>query len=231
MPLPPAARNSGGASVPHCGDPRQNSRRSAREARFGRRPVTHPLDKAKPRRPRCARSLTSDVYLPAATRLSSCAEPGNRLPPSGARQRAAPPGAYSNPANRESGFLPSAFPAGFRPPCRVAILVAAPCLLITRVSLLFPWAAVVVIADRLSETGPVIPDEFESAHTISALPKIEMWHEQAGRAAVNRLERLAVELVNDPRFSAADVSERQIRRVAAVAKGDEITDGLLGVEV
>src|SRR5262249_27444238 len=103
--------------------------------------------------------------------------------------------------------------------------------LITRVSLLFPGVAVVVIAERLPESRVVFPDKFEAAQPFRAFPKIEVRHEQAGRAAVHGLERLAIVLVNDPRFSSADVGERQVRRVAAVAKGDEITDRRLGGEV
>ena len=49
-----------------------------------------------------------------------------------------------------------------------------------------------------------------------------MRHEQARRAAVLGLERLAVVAERDPRLAAGDVLERQVRRVAAVAERDDV---------
>lgn len=44
-------------------------------------------------------------------------------------------------------------------------------------------------------------------------------------------ERLSVVLVHNPRFTVADIGERQVRRVTAVAISDEITDFRLRIKV
>src|SRR5262245_51313750 len=96
--------------------------------------------------------------LPAASRLNSCVAFDNRLQPSGAGQRAAPPSGESNPADRESDSSLTGFPVEFRRPSQVANRAAASYLLISRVSLLFPRGAVVVITDRLPEPRAVFTE-------------------------------------------------------------------------
>jgi len=54
-------------------------------------------------------------------------------------------------------------------------------------------------------------------------------NEKARRAAVFGIERLAVEAVGDPGLAVGDVLERKIRRVAAVAEGDNVLGGALDV--
>src|SRR4051812_9552913 len=66
------------------------------------------------------------------------------------------------------------------------------------VALLAPRVAVVVVAERLPEAGLVLRHEDEAAHPLGALPEVQMRDEQARGAAVLRLERLAVVLVDDP---------------------------------
>ena len=80
--------------------------------------------------------------------------------------------------------------------------------LITRVSLLFPRVAVVVIAKRLPEPGLVFRDEFEAAHPFGAFPKLEMRDQQTHRTPVLRRERLFIVFVHNPRFTALNVAER-----------------------
>ncbi len=77
-----------------------------------------------------------------------------------------------------------------------------------------------MITSRLPETGSVFFDEFKAAHPFRAFPKIVLRHQQARRTSVLGRERLSVILVNNPSFTVADVGERQIRRVTAVAIGD-----------
>ena len=60
------------------------------------------------------------------------------------------------------------------------------------------------------------------AHPLRALPEVEVRDEQPRRAAVLRVERLVVVLVRDPRLAVADVLEREVRRVAAVAEREDV---------
>ena len=65
-------------------------------------------------------------------------------------------------------------------------------------------------------------EQTQAAHPLGALPEVEVRDEQARRAAVLRLERLAVVAERDPRLAARDVLERQVGRVAAVAERDDV---------
>src|SRR5262245_51172248 len=98
------------------------------------------------------------MYLPAASRLNNCVAFDIRLQPSGARQHAAPPGGESNPADRESDSSPTGFPVEFQRPFQVANQASASSPLISRVSLLFPGVAVIVITDRLPEPRAVFTE-------------------------------------------------------------------------
>src|SRR6185436_17296987 len=78
------------------------------------------------------------------------------------------------------------------------------------IALLLPGIAAVVIAVDLPVAGPVGRQQLERAHPLRALPEVQMRDEQSRRAAVRRLERLAVVLPDQPRLPAGQVGERQV---------------------
>src|SRR5205807_8936018 len=86
------------------------------------------------------------------------------------------------------------------------------------VALLEPRVSVVVVAVALPEARLVLGAELDSPHPLRALPEVELRDEQPRPPAVLGLERLAVVGVGDPRLAAGDVLQREIRRVAAVAR-------------
>src|SRR5918993_3993768 len=69
---------------------------------------------------------------------------------------------------------------------------------VSPVALLAPGVAVIVVAQRLPETGLVLVYQPQAPHPLGALPEVEVGDEQAGRAAVLRRERLALVGVGDP---------------------------------
>src|SRR5215213_738057 len=90
------------------------------------------------------------------------------------------------------------------------------------VALLAPGVALVVVAEGLPEAWLVFGDQPQSSHPLGALPEVEVGDEQASRTAMLGLERLAAVGVSDPGLSACDLIQRQVRRVAAVAEGDDV---------
>src|SRR5262249_5552669 len=93
---------------------------------------------------------------------------------------------------------------------------------VAAVTLLFPRVAVVVVAVGLPESGLVVLVHLEASYPLGALPEIQVRHEQPRRATVLRLQRLVLVLVGDPRLSVGEIRQRKIRRVAAVAKGEDV---------
>ena len=55
-----------------------------------------------------------------------------------------------------------------------------------------------VIPKALPETGLVLVHELKTSHAFGALPEIQMGDQQPSRAAVFRIEVLAVETEDDP---------------------------------
>src|SRR3954469_15958219 len=101
-------------------------------------------------------------------------------------------------------------------------LGAAACASVAPVALLTPGVPVVVVAEPLPEAHLVARHHLDAAHPLGALPEVEVGHEQARRAAVLGLERLAVELERHPGLAVGDVLDRQVVVVAAVADGDDV---------
>src|SRR5262245_47596696 len=94
--------------------------------------------------------------------------------------------------------------------------------LVSPVALLAPGVSVVVVAQRLPETGDVVGREPETPDPLGALPEVQVWHQQAGRTAVYRLQGLPLVGVCHPRLASRHVLERQVRRVVAVAEGCDV---------
>src|SRR3954451_17145543 len=69
------------------------------------------------------------------------------------------------------------------------------------VPLLLPGVAMVVVAVGLPEAGLIVVAQLEAADPLRALQEVQMRDEQARRAAMLGLERLAAVLVGDPRPS------------------------------
>src|SRR6202040_383458 len=95
------------------------------------------------------------------------------------------------------------------PPLRPRASSVAP------VPLLLPWISVDVVAVRLPEAGLVGHRQPHAPHPFGALLEIEVRNEQARRAAVLRLERLAVVCERDPGLAHRQVLEWEIGRVAS----------------
>src|SRR5439155_16957361 len=90
------------------------------------------------------------------------------------------------------------------------------------IPLFLPWVAEQVVAVRLPEPRLVLVPESEAAYPLRALPEVQVRNEQPRWASVFGLERLSVVAERDPGLAVGDVLEREVRRVAAVAEGEEI---------
>ena len=93
---------------------------------------------------------------------------------------------------------------------------------VSPVALLAPGVAIIVVAERLPETGLVLAYQPKAPHPLGALPEVEVGDEQARRAAVLGGERLAIVRVGDPGFSARYVFQGEVRGVAPVAESDDV---------
>src|SRR5262245_44907259 len=93
---------------------------------------------------------------------------------------------------------------------------------VTVVSLLTPWVAVVVVAERLPESALIPVHEAELAHPLRALPEVQMGDKEPRRAAVLGRERCAVVFDGHPCLAAGDVGERQVGRVPTVGHREHV---------
>src|SRR5260370_8247038 len=84
------------------------------------------------------------------------------------------------------------------------------------VALFPPWVSAYVVAVRFPQPRLLLVLEGDAAHPLRALPEIEVWHEQAQRAAMLGMQRLAVVFEYHPRLMAGQVVEGEVRRVAPV---------------
>src|ERR671917_1906304 len=89
---------------------------------------------------------------------------------------------------------------------------------VSPVALLAPGIAVIVVAQRLPETGLVLVYQPQAPHPLGALPEVQVGDEQACGATVLWGERLAVVGVGDPGFAARDLFEGKVRGVAPSQK-------------
>src|SRR6185437_14989349 len=91
------------------------------------------------------------------------------------------------------------------------------------VPLLAPWVSVVVVAELLPEAALVAEHQVEAGDPLGGLPEVQVRHEEPGGAAVLGAQRLAVVFVGDPCLAVAQVRQRRVRRVAAIAAGHDIS--------
>src|SRR3954451_18739990 len=148
-------------------------------------------------------------------RSSSCAVPGSRPPKSAGRRDADLRGGPPSRAPRGRASVPGESRRRCPKPAPAPRSVAP-------VPLLQPRVAAKVVAVRLPEAGLVLVPELEAAHPLGALPEVEVRDEQPYRAAVLRVERLAVVAERDPGFAVDQILERDVRRVAAVTERDRV---------
>src|SRR5439155_1468790 len=96
---------------------------------------------------------------------------------------------------------------------------------VTLVALLEPRVAVVVVAVAFPEPRLVVILELQAGDPFRALPEVQVRHQQPGRAPV--LDRQGVSLVvpDNPRLAAGHVLQREVRRVARVAQGEDVRCG------
>ena len=85
-----------------------------------------------------------------------------------------------------------------------------------------------MVAVALPEAWGIVGAQLKGAQPLRALPEVEVRDEQADRAAMLGLERLAIVAVGDPRLPAGEVVKRQVRGVAAVRVGHH--EGGAGLE-
>src|SRR5205823_13080650 len=88
---------------------------------------------------------------------------------------------------------------------------------VSAVPLFLPGVAVDVVAERLPEARLVSLHDPKAAHPLGALPEIEVRHDQPRRPAVDRLERLVVELVGHEGLPIDRLIDGKVGGVAAVA--------------
>src|SRR5262245_42120302 len=75
-----------------------------------------------------------------------------------------------------------------------------------------PGIAAIVVPGFLPEAGLIVRCDFDAAHPFRTLPEVKVRHEQTCGSAVLRRQRRILVRVDDPRFAASDIGERQIRR-------------------
>src|SRR5256886_14570168 len=92
-------------------------------------------------------------------------------------------------------FSYAVFRGGSRGPSRPATREPAAPRSVSAVPLFLPGVAVDVVAERLPEARLVSLRHPKAPDPLGALPEIEVRHDQPRRPAVDRLERLVVELV------------------------------------
>src|SRR5439155_9543825 len=84
--------------------------------------------------------------------------------------------------------------------CRMALTVAichssAGFALIAAIALFLPRVAMIVVTERLPESGAVLGHQSQAAHPFRALPEIQVWHDESRRATVVRRKGFAVVVV------------------------------------
>src|SRR2546429_361953 len=124
------------------------------------------------------------------------------------------------PPTSNSG--PAGFGAGGGCPPRPATRAPSAPRSVSAVPLFLPGVAVDVVAERLPEARLVTLDHPKAPDPLGALPEIEVRHDQPRRPAVDRLERLVIELVSHEGLPIHHLLEREIGRVGAVAVGHHV---------
>src|SRR5262245_43695475 len=82
--------------------------------------------------------------------------------------------------------------------------------LVSRVSLLGPWIAAVVIAADFPTAGLVLSQAFDRLQPFRALPEIKMRHDEPHRAAVLDLQRLSRPAVRKQGVLGGKIFQREI---------------------
>src|SRR5918992_5764792 len=113
-------------------------------------------------------------------------------------------------ASRQARRRPPA-PAGGRSAASVAVI-----------PLLAPGVAVDVVAERLPEARLVVLHETEPADPLGRFPEVEVRDQQARRAAMLGLQRLAVVVGGHHALATDQILDRQVGGVTAIAVGNEI---------
>src|SRR5262245_59576756 len=87
---------------------------------------------------------------------------------------------------------------------------------VTRVALLAPGVAVLVVAVAFPEPRGVLVTDLDTVDPLGTLPEVEMRDQEPCRSTVLGMEWLAVVLERDPCAPALQVPEWQVRRIPAV---------------
>ena len=80
----------------------------------------------------------------------------------------------------------------------------------------------IVVAQRLPEARFILLDQAQTPHPLGALPEVEMGHQQACRAAMLRLQGLALIGVDHPGLPTQHLVQGQVGGIAPIAEGDHI---------
>src|SRR5438309_390227 len=120
-------------------------------------------------------------------------------------------------------------PSRARAPAPAVGKAAASAALVAPIPLFLPGVSAVVVAVGLPEPRLVVVEELEPSNPLRTLPEVEVRDEHPGRAAVDRLEGLAVVLVRNPCLTVGDIDQREVRRVAAIAERQHEVGG--GIDV
>src|SRR5918993_5917385 len=84
------------------------------------------------------------------------------------------------------------------------------------ISLFFPRVPAVVISRRFPKARFIFFSEVNTAHPFGTLPKIEVWHHHAGRAAMFRRERFAIIFKGNKGLTVDNVSQRHVGGIATI---------------
>src|SRR5215208_2392942 len=88
-----------------------------------------------------------------------------------------------------------------------------------------PGVCVVVVPVALPEAELIVIEELEAADPLRALPEVALRNEKAERVAVFWLEWLAAVCVSQHHVVVVEHIQRQVRRVALLAMGDDVRRG------
>src|SRR5215210_298803 len=89
-------------------------------------------------------------------------------------------------------------------------------------ALLFPGVCVIVVAVPLPEAELVVIEELQAADPLRALPEVALGNDEPERVAMFGLERLTAEGVREHHVVVVEDAEREIRRIALLAVGDDM---------
>jgi hypothetical protein len=83
----------------------------------------------------------------------------------------------------------------------------------------------IVVAQRLPEARFIVIDRAQASNPLGALPKVEVRHQQTGRAALLRLQGLTFIGIDYSGLPSRHLFQGQVGDIAPFGEGDHVTGG------